>query len=120
MCFVDFENAFDTINRSVLWNVLRKTAVWGEMLTMLQSMYARVRFGVQCPNNRTEFFDCPNGVRQGCVLSPTSFSFLISELALEMAQNGIHGVQLTPDVIQVFIMLFTNDVFLTSYCVRGL
>ena len=32
----------------------------------------------------------------------------------------MHGVQLTPDVIQVHIMLFADDVFLASYCVRGL
>ena len=90
------------------------------MLTMLQSMYARVRSCVRCPNNLTEFVDCPSGVRQGCVLSPTLSSFLINEQAVEMAQKGMHGVQLTPDVIQVHIMLFADDVFLASYCVRGL
>ena len=34
-----------------------------------------------------------NGVRQGCVFSPTLFSFLIDELALDIAQNGMCGVQ---------------------------
>ena len=58
-----------------------------------------VKSCVRCPDNLTEFFECPIGVRQGCVLSPPLFSFLINELALEIAQNGMYGVQLTPHVV---------------------
>ena len=54
------------------------------------------------------------------MLSPTLFSFLINELALDIAQNGMYGVQLIPGVVQVLIMLFTDDVLLTSFCVAGL
>ena len=42
-----------------------------------------------------------------------SFLFLIHVLALEIAQ-------LTPDVVQILIMLFADDVLLASYCVAGL
>ena len=31
----------------------------------------------------------------------------------------MYGVQLTPDVVQILIMLFADDVLLTSYCVAG-
>ena len=90
------------------------------MLRILQSMYISVRSCVRCPDNLTEFFECPIGVRQGCVLSPTLFSFLINELALEIAQNGMYDVQLTPDVVHILIMLFADDVLFASYCVAGL
>ena len=43
VCFVDFKKAFDTVNRGVLWNVLRKLGIGGKMLCMLQSMYKSVR-----------------------------------------------------------------------------
>ncbi len=120
VCFVDFKKAFDTINRSMLWNVLRKAGVGGKMLKILQSMYKITKSCVRCPESLTDFFDCPRGVRQGCVLSPTLFSFFINELALDVAKNGLYGVQLTPDIIQILIMLFADDVILTSYCVKGL
>ncbi|WP_419653299.1 RNA-directed DNA polymerase, partial [Thiolapillus sp.] len=84
VCFVDFKKAFDTINRGVLWNVLRKAGVGGKMLKILQSMYNVVKSCVRCPESLTDLFDCPSGVRQGCVLSPTLFSFVINELALEV------------------------------------
>ena len=120
VCFVHFRKAFDTINRSVLWNVLRKSVVGEKMLRILQSMYISVRSRIRCPDNLTECFECPNGVRQGCVLAPTLFSFLINESVLDIAQNGMYGVQLIPGVVQVLIMLFTDDVLLTSFCVAGL
>ena len=54
------------------------------------------------------------------MLSPTLFSFLINELALDIAQNGMYGMQLTPNAVQILILLFADDVLLTSYCVAGL
>ena len=75
---------------------------------------------IRCPDCLTDFFDCPSGVRQGCVLLPTLFSFFMNELAIEVAKNGRCGVHLTPDIIQIIlIMLFADDIILTSFCVRG-
>jgi Reverse transcriptase (RNA-dependent DNA polymerase) len=120
VCFVDFRKAFDCVNRAILWNTLRKAGVGGKMLKILQSMYKSVRSCVRCPSNITDFFECPIGVRQGCVLSPTLFSFLINELAREVSEKGMHGVQLTPDIFQILILLFADDVALTSFSVLGL
>ena len=53
-------------------------------------------------------------------MSPTLFSFVINELALEVAKSGSYGIQPTPDIIQILVMLFADDVILTSYCVKGL
>ena len=77
-------------------------------------------YGVHKTFSLTDFFDCPRGVRQGCVLSPTLLSFFINELAPDVAKNGLYGVQLTPDIIQILIMLFADEVILTPYCVKGL
>jgi len=120
VCFVDFQKAFDVVNRTVLWNVLRRAGIGGKMLRILQNMYSRVKSCVRCPSTLTEYFECPIGVRQGCALSPTLFSFLINELAIEISQNGKFGVQLNPDIVQVLIMLFADDVILASYCATGL
>ena len=90
------------------------------MLNILQNMYKCVRSCVRCSNTTTNYFECPNGVRQGCILSPVLFSLLINELALEITAGGKHGIQLTPDLIQVLIILFADDVALTSFSVGGL
>lgn len=121
VCFVDYKKAFDTVNRNILWNTLKKNGVGGKMLRLLRNMYQNVRSCVRCPtDNLTDFFQSSLGVRQGCVLSPTLFSFFINELALEIANNGDFGIQLSPSLVQILIMLFADDVFLASYCVKGL
>ena len=99
------------------------------MLRILQSMYISVRSCVRCPDNLTEvflfvfcffvFFSVLIESDKGVCFSPTLFSFLLNELALDIAQNGMYVVQLTPDVVQILIMLFADDVLLTSYCVAG-
>lgn len=49
------------------------------------------------------------------MLSHILFSFIINELALEIAEKGIRGVQVSPDLIQILIILFIDDVPITAY-----
>jgi hypothetical protein len=64
--------------------------------------------------------DCSIGVRQGCVLSPTLFSMFINRLADHMAESGKHGVQMLPGLLELFILLFADDVALISMSPVGL
>ena len=63
---------------------------------------------------------CPSGLKQGEVCSPVLFSLFINELAREIVQRGRHGIQLIPDLIEIFILLFADDVMLMSDSVCGL
>ena len=63
---------------------------------------------------------CPRGLKQGEICSPVLFSLFISELANEIMQRGRHGIQLIPDLIEIFILLFADDVILVSDTVCGL
>ena len=53
---------------------------------------------------------CPSGLKQGEVCSPVLFSLFINELDREIVQRGRHGIQLIPDLIEIFILLFADDV----------
>ena len=54
------------------------------------------------------------GVCQGCVLSPTLFFFSINQQANHVTENGRHGIQLVPGVMELFILSFADDVALLS------
>ena len=42
------------------------------------------------------------------------YSLLINEFAKETMERGRHGVQLIPDLIEIVILMFVDDVILAS------
>ena len=44
----------------------------------------------------------------------------INDLAADIIKNGRHGIQLLPDMIELFILLFADDIALLSDTVVGL
>ena len=48
------------------------------------------------------------------------FSFFINELAVELSKNGKHGIQLIPGAIEIFMLLFADDVILLLSTPAGL
>ena len=62
---------------------------------------------------------CPRGLKQGDICSPILFSLFIDELANEIMERGSQGIQLMTDLVQIFILMFANDVILVSYTVCG-
>ena len=96
VAFKDFKKAFDFVNRDKLWNLLSSYGLNGKMLQALRSIYVSVKACVRCNSEKTDYFNCPFGLRQGCMLSPMLFSLFIKKLSCEIIQHGKHGVQLFP------------------------
>ena len=90
------------------------------MYQAIVTMYNVVKGKLWAGNDLTESFMCPRGLKQGGICSPVLFSLFINELADEIMQRGRHGKQLIPDLIEIFILLFADDVILVSDTVCGL
>ena len=114
------DKAFDTVQHPILWNILLRAGVKGRMIRILKSMYSTIKACVGCGSSCTEYSDCLQGLKQGCLLSPTLFSLFINELAHDMTSSGRHGVQFSPNDIEIFIMLFVDDIILMSATIAGL
>ena len=54
------------------------------------------------------------------MVSPVLFSFLINELASEILLRGKHGIQLLPREIELFLLMFADDIALFSSTTVGL
>jgi hypothetical protein len=118
--FVDYLRAYDSVDRESLWKVLNKIKTSSKMLRMMQGIYKSVKSCVKWGNELSEFFDCPQGLKQGCVLSPLIFSLLINDVAEKVAINGKHGIQFLPGLQEVFLLLFADDISLVSTTPAGL
>ena len=73
VAFVDFKKAFYSVNRNAVWSVLRKSGLNGKLYMALRGIYNSVIAGVRDKCSYSDYFACPGGVKQGCLLSPLIF-----------------------------------------------
>ena len=59
-------------------------------------------------------------MKQGCLLSPLTFSLLISEVVDFVRRSGKHGIQLLPGHDEIFSLPFADDIVLVSSTPSGL
>eukprot|EP00745_Piridium_sociabile_P003660 TRINITY_DN12129_c0_g1_i7.p1 TRINITY_DN12129_c0_g1~~TRINITY_DN12129_c0_g1_i7.p1 ORF type:complete len:243 (+),score=18.33 TRINITY_DN12129_c0_g1_i7:90-818(+) len=63
--FIDYEKAFDFINRSFLWQKLLASGVKGKMLYVIKDMYKKAKSSILWNNDLSEHFICSSGGKQG-------------------------------------------------------
>ena len=120
VAFIDFETVFDSISRKLFWPILLKNGIKGRLYKCVRSMYENVKARVRCGAKFTDYIKCTRDVKQGDVCSPVLFSLFINDLALDIINNGRHGVSLSSDFVQLVILLFADDMILISETVIGL
>ena len=120
VAFIDYKKAFDSINRNALWKILEQNGIDGKMLDVLKSIYSEVVSCVRSDIGTTKYFNCSKGLKQGCILSPILFSYIIQVVTNEVCRRGGHGTQLHPDIIELSILLFADDIVLIADTVYGL
>ena len=120
VAFIDFKTAYDSIQRDKLWDVLKRNNVKGKLYKAFYSMYINVKACVRVNGECSDYFDCPVGLKQGCIASPLLFSFFINDLAILINDSGIKGIQLQPYTVELLILLFADDVAMLSDTVVGL
>ena len=118
--FVDYAKAFDSVNRDKLWNILTKIKTSVKMLSMLKGLYCTVQSCVRWKHETSGFFNCPQGVKQGCILSPLIFSLFVNEVAKHVSSNCKHGFQFLPGLREICLLLFADDICLFSTTPSGL
>ena len=83
-------------------------------------MYENVKARVRDGDLLTYCIECLRGVKQGDVCSPVLFSWFINELALDIINGGKHGALLTTTLVELFVLLFADDIALLSETAIGL
>jgi len=76
MIFVDFTKAFDTVNRSTLWMVLRKLGCPDQFTNLIAALHTGMNASDNLKGDLSAPFEVTNGVKQGCVLAPDSVLYL--------------------------------------------
>ena len=86
--FIDYEKAFDRVERAFLWQKLLDSGVDGRILTVIKDMYRKAKSCVKTGNVCSYHFYCYSGVRQGENLSPVLFAIYLNDLQEYMAERS--------------------------------
>ena len=82
LAFVDLTKAFDTVNRDLLWNILRKFGSPATFIAILQQFHTGMCAQVIMAGSQSSSFPVEVGLKQGCVLAPIIFNLLLVAIAL--------------------------------------
>ena len=106
--FVDFKKAFDSINRSVMFAVLRHYGIPQTLVNAIQVLYTNSSSAVMVDGGISEPFDVTTGVLQGDVLAPFLFIILVDYL-LNKASGPDSGVVTCPRQSRRYPAKVLND-----------
>jgi len=90
--FVDLTKAFDSVDRSALWEVLLKIGCPTDFVNIICSFHDGMRAAVIENGEISLDFDVTNGTKQGCVLAPLLFIIFFAMMLHVAFQDCEAGV----------------------------
>ena len=120
--FMDLKNAYDLINRSMLFQKLNLFNVHGKFFNVLLSMYSNTKSCLKCNNLYTNTFECSVGIRQGENLSCCLFSIFLNDLETFLNVNNCVPIDLYDNemslYLQLLVLLYADDTVLLANNVK--
>ena len=123
LSYIDFQKAFDSVDRNLLFFKLSQIGVTGNFYNAISAMYKNPKSKILLNEFETEFFNCPIGVKQGDTISATLFSIFINDLAEEIKATKV-GINLNEKVENedfknnfdeiLNILLYADDIVLIT------
>ena len=92
--YIDLTKAFETVSRDGLWKIMAKYKCPGKFNNSVRQFHDRMLARVQNNGKTSEAFHVSNGVKQGCVLAPTLFSFMSSAMLSEALDSSDSGIDI--------------------------
>ena len=125
--FLDYEKAFDKIDRAFLWQKLLANNINGKILNVIKNMYLNAKSCVRVDNETSDFFQASTGVRQGENLSPLLFALFLNDLKEHLSKD-MHKLEtleeMTKDldlddinidlIVKLFILLYADDTIICA------
>ena len=93
--FIDYEKAFDSLDRGVLWKLMRHYGIPEKIVNLVKVSYEGTNCRVFHDGHLSSSFEIGTGVRQGCLLSPFLFILAIDWILKETTKGRRNGIQWT-------------------------
>lgn len=112
--FVDFKQAYDSVDRTLLWKCLQKLGVHGACLNILQCMYMHGSLYIKSSDGMGEAFYADLGVKQGDLLSPLFFGLFIDRI-YDFFMKFAPSSGVVVGGMQMHCILYADDLVILSH-----
>lgn len=109
--FMDFTQAYDTVDRPALWKHLEQSQLPPYLLAAIQALYDSDSYVLVDGAKRTPPIHPTRGVKQGCPLSPLLFALFINDFKLSRSEYGVHWSHASTSLSHLF---YADDLVLLS------
>jgi len=75
--FIDSEKAFDYVKTEIKWLTLQQYGIPRKIIQIIKILYDTFKCKISHEGKLSDFIEVRNGVRQGCILSPTVFLLIL-------------------------------------------
>ena len=116
--FIDYEKAFDKVDRYLLWYKLMQEDVSPRMLKILKSMYKSVKACIKYNNKFSDFMKSDSGLKQGDPLSPILFMFFINDIITCIDTHAEDTISV--DDVVLFMLLYADDAVIFAQSAESL
>ena len=108
LLFIDYEKAFDNIQRQILFNILKSSHIPDTLLKAIVDIYAQNKILIKFNNKLSKPVEINKGLCQGCPLSPMLFNVYLDKIVTKWHNQDITGMKLSKNR-QLSLLLFTDN-----------
>ena len=113
--FVDYEKAFDSLDRESLCELKRHYAIPEKFVTLIGNTCKGMTWKATHGGKISAGFEVLTGVRQGCLLSPFLFLLPADWITRKTTANKINGIQWTLSANELDALSYADDLALLSH-----
>lgn len=107
---LDFQKAYDRLDRGFMMAVLAKMGIDGTTAAMVRTLYSDTRAEVEMDGSVGEVFQCRGGVRQGCPASPLLYVLAVETFLQALrAHPGLRGIRVPETKEATVVSAFADD-----------
>ena len=102
MCFIDLTKAYDSVDRTLLLDVLARFGVPPRMLAVIRQFHDGMQACVRMDDGEcSDKFDVGQGLRRGCVLAPLLFSMFFTAVLRVAEKRFLADAAITDNMVQL-------------------
>ena len=101
-CFIDLTKAYDSVDRELLWDVLRRFGIPPKMLAVIRNFHDGMRARVRMDSGLlSDWFEVLQGLRQGCNLAPLLFNLFFAAMLMVCVDEFKADTKVMEDMVMI-------------------